>query len=371
MAIGGWPRFAGPQASGPTRLATQGDSAILPPMNPPSSKRRRATGRATLQDVALAAGVSPITASRALRGERSVAAELVQRVTAAVAQLGYVPDPAARALASSRSNQVVVLIPLLSNALFVDLLDAAQRTLLAAGYQSLIGVTHYHPEEEEALLRTYLMNRPAGLLVTGFDRTDAARALIHGSGVPCVHVMENRGEPGLYSVGFSQQAAGHAMTAELMRRGYRRIAFAAAQLDPRTLQRAQGYREALGAAHDPALEFMDAAPSSFALGAAMFERVLQAVPDVDAIFFNNDDLAQGALLQALRLGIRVPERVAVAGFNDLTGGGQMLPPLSTVRTPRGEIGLEAARMLVALMRNEAVPEPCLDLGFELVLRESC
>jgi LacI family gluconate utilization system Gnt-I transcriptional repressor len=156
-----------------------------------------------------------------------------------------------------------------------------------------------------------------------------------------------------------------------MRRGYRRIAFAAAQLDPRTLQRAQGYREALGAAHDPALEFMDAAPSSFALGAAMFERVLQAVPDVDAIFFNNDDLAQGALLQALRLGIRVPERVAVAGFNDLTGGGQMLPPLSTVRTPRGEIGLEAARMLVALMRNEAVPEPCLDLGFELVLRESC
>ncbi|TXD71054.1 substrate-binding domain-containing protein, partial [Mitsuaria sp. TWR114] len=264
-----------------------------------------------------------------------------------------------------------VLIPLLSNALFVDLLDAAQRTLLAAGYQSLIGVTHYHPEEEEALLRTYLMNRPAGLLVTGFDRTDAARALIHGSGVPCVHVMENRGEPGLYSVGFSQQAAGHAMTAELMRRGYRRIAFAAAQLDPRTLQRAQGYREALGAAHDPTLEFMDAAPSSFALGAAMFERVLQAVPDVDAIFFNNDDLAQGALLQALRLGIRVPERVAVAGFNDLTGGGQMLPPLSTVRTPRGEIGLEAARMLVALMRNEAVPEPCLDLGFELVLRESC
>ena len=340
-------------------------------MNAPSPKRRRATGRVTLQDVALAAGVSPITASRALRGERSVAAELVERVNAAVAQLGYVPDPAARALASSRSNQVVVLIPLLSNALFVDLLDAAQRTLLAAGYQSLIGVTHYHAEEEEALLRTYLMNRPAGLLVTGFDRTEAARALIQGSGVPCVQVMENRGEAGAYSVGFSQQAAGHAMTAELMRRGYRRIAFAAAQLDPRTLQRAAGYRQALGAAHDPALEFLDAAPSSFALGAAMFDRVLASAPDVDAIFFNNDDLAQGALLQALRRDVRVPERVAVAGFNDLTGGDQMLPPLSTVRTPRARIGLEAARMLVALMHGEAVPEPCLDLGFELILRESC
>lgn len=337
----------------------------------PAPKRRRATGRVTLQEVALAAGVSPITASRALRRERGVAAELVERVRVAVEQLGYVPDPAARALASARSHQVVVLIPLLSNALFVDLLDAVQRTLAAAGYQSLIGVTHYHPEEEEALLRTYLMNRPAGLLVTGFDRTDAARALIEGSGIPCVHVMENRGEPGLYSVGFSQQAAGRAMTSALVARGYRRIAFAAAQLDPRTLQRLQGYREALGAAHSPALEFMDAEPSSFALGARLLARVLAEAPDADAIFFNNDDLAQGALLEALRRGIEVPGRLAVVGFNDLTGGDQMLPPLSTVRTPRGEIGLRAGEMLVALMRGETVPEPCLDLGFELVMRSSC
>lgn len=341
-------------------------------MIPPSApKRRRATGRVTLQDVAAAAGVSPITASRALRGERGVAAELVERVQVAVRELGYVPDPAARALASAKSNQVVLLVPLLSNALFVDLLDAAQRTLLHAGYQSMIGVTHYQPDEEEALLRTYLMNRPAGLLVTGFDRTDTARSLLQGSGVPCVHLMENRAGDGLYSVGFSQEDAGRAMTQALMDKGYRRIAFAAAQLDPRTLQRATGYRAALGALHDPALEFMDAAPSSFALGAQMFDRVLAQAPEVDAIFFNNDDLAQGALLQALRRGIAVPTQVAVAGFNDLIGGEQMLPPLSTVRTPRGEIGLKAAEMLIALMRGEPVEQPCVDLGFELLMRGSC
>lgn len=337
----------------------------------PAPKRRRATGRVTLQEVALAAGVSPITASRALRQERGVAAELVARVQMAVQQLGYVPDPAARALASARSHQVVVLIPLLSNALFVDLLDAAQRTLMAGGYQSLIGVTHYDPAEEEALLRTYLMTRPAGLLVTGFDRTDAARSLIEGSGVPCVHVMENRALEGLYSVGFSQQAAGQAMTAALMQRGYRRIAFAAAQLDPRTLQRARGYREALGTLHDPGLEFLDEAPSSFALGARLLTRVLAEAPDVDAVFFNNDDLAQGALLEALRRGIEVPKQLAVVGFNDLTGGDQMVPPLSTVRTPRAEIGLRAGQMLLALMRGEPVTAPCLDLGFELVMRDSC
>ena len=125
-------------------------------------RRSRASGRITLNEVAEAAGVSPITVSRALRGERSVAAELVVRVRAAAERRGYVPDPAARALASSRSSHVAVLIPLLSNALFVDLLEAVHRTLLPAGFQTLIGVTHYDPAEEEQLLQSYMAHRPAG-----------------------------------------------------------------------------------------------------------------------------------------------------------------------------------------------------------------
>ena len=91
--------------------------------------RSRATGRVTLSDVAQAAGVSPITVSRALRGERAVAPDLVERVQAAARTLGYVPDPAARALASQRSTHVTVLIPMLSNALFVDVFEAVQRSL--------------------------------------------------------------------------------------------------------------------------------------------------------------------------------------------------------------------------------------------------
>jgi len=91
---------------------------------------------------------------------------------------------------------------------------------------------------------------------------------------------------------------------------------------------------------------------------------------VDAIFFCNDDLAQGALLAALRLGVQVPQRIAIAGFNDLTGSDQMLPSLTTVRTPRGEVGAAAARMLLALMRGESVPEPAVDVGYRLIVRES-
>ena len=337
-----------------------------------SPVRTRATGRVTLAHVAGVAGVSPITASRALRGERAVDPALVARVKAAADRLGYVPDPAARALASRHSTHVALLIPLLSNALFVDLLEAAQRTLRRAGYQTLIGITHYDAGEEEQLLREQLLHRPAGLLVTGLERSDATRALIRASGVPCVHLMETLDAPGVHCVGLSQAEAAAAMTRHLFERGHRRIAFAAAQLDPRTLQRLAGWRREMQGAglHASTLEWLNPAPSSIALGGTMFEQIVAQTPPVDAIFFCNDDLAQGALLAALRLGLPVPQRIAVAGFNDLTGSDQMLPPLSTVPTPRAEIGSVAAGMLLALMRGETLPAACIDLGYELVVRQS-
>lgn len=344
-----------------------------PPVFPPKS--HRSTGRVTLSDVARAAGVSPSTVSRALRGERSVDPALIERVTATSRLLGYVPDPAARALASQRSDHVAILIPLLSNALFVDLLEAAQTTLRAAGYQTLMGVTHYDASEEEQLLREQLLHRPAGLLVTGLDHNDATRKLMESSQVPCVHLMDlpsGDSSEGPYCVGFRQTQAGAAMTRHLLSKGHRRIAFAAAQLDPRVMQRLYGWRSALQEAglYEATLEWLNPAPSSLALGGVLFEQIMRQQSAVDAIFFCNDDLAQGALMAALRLGIAVPERVAIAGFNDLTGSDQMLPSLTTVRTPRAQIGQAAAQMLLALMRGEEPEMARLDLGFEIIQRQS-
>ena len=341
---------------------------------------RRATGRVTLNDVATAAGVSPITVSRALRGERAVAPELAQRVAQAASRLGYVPDPAARALASRHSDHVAILIPKLSNTLFVDLLDAAQQTLRNAGFQALIGVTHYDAAQEEQLLREQLLHRPAGLLITGLNYGAATRALIATSQVPCVHLMDLPTDtapiqpihPATYCVGFRQIDAGAALTRHLLAKGYRRIAFAGAQLDERVMQRLYGWRNALQQAgvYDPTLEFLNPASSSMALGGVMLAQIAGQSPAVDAIFFCNDDLAQGALLAALRMGIAVPQRIAIAGFNDLTGSDQMLPSLTTVRTPRAQIGQAAADMLLALIRKGAHSPHQVDLGFEVVLRDS-
>jgi LacI family transcriptional regulator, gluconate utilization system Gnt-I transcriptional repressor len=341
-------------------------------MSQPPNRKSRATGRLTLADVARLAGVSAITASRALRGTRAVDAALVERVQRAAKQLNYVPDPAARALASARSSHVAVLIPLLTNTLFVELLDAVQRELVPAGFQTMIGVTRYDADEEEALLRNYLAHRPAGLLVTGFDQTRAARALIADRGLPCVHLMETQPLPGTYSVGLSQRDAARALTDHLLQRGRRRIAYVAGQLDTRVMQRREGYADALRAAglYDPRLEVLDPAPTSMAQGGRLFGELLARHPDVDAVFFCNDDLAQGALLTALRLKVAVPGRVAVVGFNDLPGNELMIPPLTTVRTPRAAIGTTAATLLLSLMNGQVVASRAVDLGFELVVRES-
>jgi LacI family gluconate utilization system Gnt-I transcriptional repressor len=337
--------------------------------------------------VAQAAGVSPSTVSRALRGERAVDPDLVERVLAVSDKLGYVPDPAARALASQRSDHVTILIPLLSNTLFVDLLEAAQRTLRGAGFQTLMGVTHYNASEEEQLLREQLHHRPAGLLITGLDHSTSTQKLMARSNVPCVHLMDLPEKMSTstatlldedsisrvpYCVGFRQTDAGEAMTQHLLAQGKQRIVFAAAQLDPRVMQRLQGWRKALKASqrYDPTLEWLNPAPSSLALGGLMFEQIMKQSPAVDAIFFCNDDLAQGALLAAMRLGISVPQRVAIAGFNDLTGSDQMWPPLTTVRTPRAQVGEAAALMLLQLIHGETPDQPQLDLGFEIIARQS-
>ncbi len=331
----------------------------------------RSSGRPTLTEVALQAGVSPITASRVLRGVATVAPELVTRVQEAAARLGYVTNPAARALASAQGHSVVVLVPSLSNHLFIEPLEAIHEVLHPRGLEVLIGNYHYDPAEEEKLIRNYLAYQPRGLLLTGFDRTDAARQLLAASGVPRVHMMELDPAGATPSVGFSQHAAGAAAARHLLAAGRKRLGYVAAQLDPRALARGEGFREVLREAgcYDPGLDVLDPQPSSVGLGARQFRDLLAQRPDVDGLFFCNDDLAQGALFEAQRLGIAIPERISVLGFNDLPGSAHTVPRLSSIQTPRAAVGRQAATLLLGLLDGRSQPT-CVDLGFELVSRES-
>ena len=332
----------------------------------------RTTGRPTLSEVARLSGVSPITASRALRGITTVAPALALKVHEAALQLGYVANPAARALASAQGQSIVVLIPSLSNQLFIDTLEAIHDVMRPRGLEVLIGNSHYNINEEENLIRNYLAYQPRGMLLTGFERTEAARRLLANSGVPCVHMMELDATAGVASVGFSQEQAGAVAARHLLSRGRKRLAYVAAQLDPRVLQRGDGFRQTLQAAgcFDPALQLMAPVPSSIGLGGELFNDLLRRHPDVDGIFFCNDDLAQGAILEASRQGLKIPEQVAMVGFNDLPASAHLVPRLTSIRTPRAAIGRQAAHLLLGLLDGKPAVHSTQDLGFELVVRES-
>jgi LacI family gluconate utilization system Gnt-I transcriptional repressor len=352
-------------------------------MSKAQTQRTRASGRVTLTEVAARAGVGTMTASRAISQPEMVSPALRARVGQAVAELGYVPNRAARALASARSKVIVVLVPSLSNAVFTDVLAGIQDALEPDGYQILIGNTRYSDAEEEKLLNTYLQSSPDGILLSGLTHSRQVTELLASSKLPIVSMMDLAGAPdgqpaasstttaGM-SVGFSQLQAGYTMTRYLLDKGYKRIGFMGAQRDERTLKRLEGYRRALQEAgsYDPRLETMVADPSTIALGAELLGRMLSSTPDCDAIFCCNDDLAQGAIFQCQRRGIAVPRQLAICGFNDLPVSAWMNPSVTTIATPRYRVGFEAAQLLRAVIRGETPAATRIDLGFTLMARES-
>jgi LacI family gluconate utilization system Gnt-I transcriptional repressor len=344
------------------------------PMKQPANQttKSRALGRVTLAEVAQLAGVATMTASRVLSRPEMVSDELRSRVMQAVDELGYVPNRAARALASAQSMVIAVLIPSLSNAVFANVLDGIQDALDGDGYQLLIGNTRYSDAQEEKLLEVYLQSNPDGVLLTGLSQSEKIRQMLAISHIPSVSMMDLSDEPQRLSVGFSQQQAGHALTTYLLGKGYRRIGFIGAQLDERTMKRLDGYRDALRSAglYDAQRELMVPDPSTIALGAELIGRMLAIAPDTDAVFCCNDDLAHGAIFQCQRRGIKVPEQIAVCGFNDLSTSAWMNPSVTTIATPRYRIGFEAASLLRQVIHGETPARHQIDLGFTLMARES-
>ncbi|HEY0063535.1 MAG TPA: LacI family DNA-binding transcriptional regulator [Telluria sp.] len=346
--------------------------SISPVKAPGRIASSRSSGRTTLATVAARAGVSTMTASRALNHPELVSDLVRERVRAAAAALAYVPNRAARSLASARSGVILVLVPSLSNAVFAPLLDGLEEALEPANYQLLIGNTRYSDAHEEKLFAAHLQSNPDGVLFCGLQRSASMAAMLDAARLPSVAMMDLSDQPGQLSVGFSQVDAGYALTRHLIDSGRKRIAFAGAQLDERTLRRADGYRKAVREAglHDPRLELMLPAPSSVAFGADMLDRILADTPDCDAIFFCNDDLAQGAVFRCQRRAIDVPGQLAICGFNDIAPSAWMQPSLTTVATPRYQIGFEAGMLLRQLIDGKTPATTRIDLGFTLMLRES-
>jgi LacI family gluconate utilization system Gnt-I transcriptional repressor len=328
----------------------------------------------TLSDVAKRADVSTVTVSRALRQPDMVTAPLRARIERAVRELAYVPNHLASALASKRTNTVGVLIPSLTNGVFADYLKALHDTLNPAGLQVLVLNTRYDSGEEERAVATLLGHHPEAMIVAGVDQTPLARRLLAQAGIPVIQTMELTDDPIDINIGLSQAAAGHAATRYLLGLGHRRIGHITARLDPRARRRTEGYRHAMSEAGIDTAPLVAATPrpSTVGLGAALFAEILSRSPDLDAIFTCNDDLALGVLFECERRGIRVPDDMSIIGFNDLEVAGSAFPALSSVATPRYDMGRSAAEIVLESIRGSGKRpnKTRIDLGFRIVARAS-
>ena len=265
-------------------------------------RARRGGGRPTIADVARLAGVGAITVSRALREPERVSESLRQQIQQAVDELGYVPDPNARALASARAEVFGVLVPSLTNSVFAEVVRGIYDSLSDSSFRVQLGNTHYSGLEEERLLQVFLSQRPAALIVSGIDQTATARKLLETAGCPVVQIMETGPDPVDMMVGFSHFEGGRAATNHMIEVGYRKIGFLGARMDPRSQRRLAGYRAAMEAAglFDPRLVTTTPVPSSVTLGRDLFRDALAKMPSLDGVFCNNDDIALGVLFECHR-----------------------------------------------------------------------
>ncbi|MEO0655082.1 MAG: LacI family DNA-binding transcriptional regulator [Pseudomonadota bacterium] len=320
----------------------------------------------TLRDVSEASGVSEMTVSRVLRNRGDVSTATRARVLEAARTLGYVPNKIAGALASSRVNLVAVIIPSLSNMVFPEVMMGISEVLDDTELQPVVGVTNYHPDQEEKVLYEMLSWRPSGVIIAGIEHTDASRAMLAAAGIPVVEIMDTDGKPADSVVGISHRRAGREMAKAIVKGGYTKIGFLGTKmpLDHRARKRFEGFTEALAKVGLEVFdqEFYDGG-SGLAKGREMTEMLLNRSPEIDFLYYSNDMIGAGGLLYCLDAGLNVPGRIGLAGFNGLTLLNGLSRKLATMDAGRLETGRAAARIIAEGLSGQRIElEPTLQLG---------
>lgn len=335
----------------------------------------RKTARPTMDDVAERAGVSQMTVSRVMNSKGYISENVRNRVKAAAVEIGYVENRLARGLRSEQTPLIAVALPTLGNAVFTDVLSGITDALTAQGFRPVFGVTEYSEEQEEALVRDLLSWRPSGIVLAGLEHSSATRLAVAASGVRVAEIMDIDGPPISVAFGLSQIAAGQETAKHMLAKGHRRFVYVGSQSgeDLRAAKRLHGFRTVLREAGATLIsEDISPEPSSMVLGRRMTADILARSERPDAIYYSNDDLASGGIMHCLANHINVPSQVALAGFNGLPFLDALPIKLTTIATPRYEIGRQAGQFIATtdLDQSDNVPRS-VDLGFSLNIGETC
>ena len=334
------------------------------------SRSRQKSQSVTLDVVARLAGVAPATVSRAINQPEKVAKKTLDRVNQAIASTGYVPNLLAGGLASNRSHLVAAIVPSIINLVYVETIQAFSNKLRDSGYQVLLGESGYGQETEETLVATVLSRRPDAIFLTGIQHSLNCRRQLLAAGIPVVETWDLTPSPLDLVVGFSHDRVGETVAEFLFQRGFERFGIVSAD-DPRAMVRNKAYVNALKGrgVNDVPVVIVEAV-SSLQRGRQGLANLLDQGFGPGAVFCSSDTLAQGVVTEAQSRGLRVPEDIAVIGFGDQNFAAHMFPALTTVKIDRAAIGQKSAQALLARLNDEPVAESVIDVGFDIVARET-
>jgi DNA-binding LacI/PurR family transcriptional regulator len=345
--------------------------------------RRAASGRkkpSTLADVARAAGVVAMTASRAINRTGYVSGDVRERVLKAAKQLNYRPNMLARSLKGQRLNAIGIMLPDIANPFAAELVQGVNSVLLEAGYTAFIALAGGGVEQEKAGLQSFVDHRVDGLLVAtrGTLMGDEVIRELGAHGIPIVTVGRPVKSATVDCVSADHWQGAFDVTTHLIGRGHSRIGFIGiAPDDALSLRRYLGYKAALEAAGIAVRAEYTVGPASapaFATQEDGYEgmvRLAQLKRPPTAVFARNDFAAMGALRAAHTLGMDVPGQMAVAGFDHIPLSAYTTPPLTTVKQSITEQGQMAARLLVGRIEGSIKgPRQLHTLPCEVVVRGS-
>ncbi|WP_344589205.1 LacI family DNA-binding transcriptional regulator [Actinomadura vinacea] len=334
---------------------------------------RRASARPTLEEVAARAGVGRGTVSRVINGSPRVSEEAREAVLAAIDELGYVPNRAARTLVTRRTDTVALVVAeseqrVFDEPFFAGIIRGISRELNDTGLQLLLALAR--SPEEYARLGNYLTGQHVdGVLLTSLHGDDPLPAKLEAGGVPTVLGGRPLGLSPVSYVDVDNRHGAREAVEHLLRGGRRRIATIAGPQDMGVgVDRLAGYRDALAGAGLP--ELVVYGDFSEASGVAAAAELLERDPELDALFAADDPMALGAMRVLKKHGRRIPEDVAVIGFEDSASAPIADPPLTTVHQSVEEMGRRMARLLISRIQGVALADPVVILQPHLVVRES-
>lgn len=312
-----------------------------------------------LKDVAELAGVSEMTASRALRGAPDVSEKTRLRVEDVARRIGYVPNRIAGSLSSNSVNLVGVVVPSLNSFVFPEVLSGLSSVLKDSPLKPVVGVSGYDLEEEEAVIREMLSWRPSGLILAGLEHSDSTRQMLRNADCCVVEIMDVDGDPVAHCVGISHLEAGREMARQMLARGYRKIGFIGTKMpqDFRAKKRLDGFTAGL-AAEGVTLcdQELYSGESSIETGRSLTREMLARSPELECLYYSSDVMSVGGYMHCLAEGLSVPGDLALAGFNNLQILQGLPLDLATTDSCRREIGARAAEILLS-SREGGAGEP--------------